>query len=75
MLLVGTKLLALYPQPNAPDLQSGDLFLLGLFVQDVLDRDAAPGLEVPPTVRVTAASGAAAKRACRTTTVTAQGRL
>eukprot|EP00039_Didymoeca_costata_P019789 m.338937 g.338937 ORF g.338937 m.338937 type:complete len:884 (-) comp18606_c0_seq1:103-2754(-) len=48
MLLVGTKLLALYSQPDAPDLQSGDLFLLGLFVQDVLGRDEAPGLEMPP---------------------------
>ena len=27
-----------YSHPSAPSLQSGDLFLLGLFVQDVLDR-------------------------------------
>ena len=48
MLLVGTKLLALYSQPNAPALRPGDLFLLGLFVQDVLGRESAPGLEMPP---------------------------
>eukprot|EP00040_Diaphanoeca_grandis_P034574 m.214929 g.214929 ORF g.214929 m.214929 type:complete len:873 (+) comp33181_c1_seq4:274-2892(+) len=44
MLLVGTKLLALYSHPSAPSLQSSDLFLLGLFVQDVLDRQETPGL-------------------------------
>ena len=38
MLLVGTKLLSLYSHPSAPPLQTCDLFLLGLFVQDVLDR-------------------------------------
>ena len=48
MLLVGTKLLALYSQPNAPELRPGDLFLLGLFVQDVIGRSEAPGLEMPP---------------------------
>ena len=47
LLLVGTKLLALYSVPSAPDLQSSDLFLLGLFVQDVLGRDSVPGMEMP----------------------------
>eukprot|EP00041_Stephanoeca_diplocostata_P032040 m.1015019 g.1015019 ORF g.1015019 m.1015019 type:complete len:954 (-) comp24074_c0_seq2:212-3073(-) len=46
MLLVGTKLLSLYSHPTAPQLQTCDLFLLGLFVQDVLDRKDAPGLDV-----------------------------
>lgn len=32
-LLVGTKLLAIYSQPQAPDLNPSDLFLLGLYVQ------------------------------------------
>jgi hypothetical protein len=47
MLLVGTKLLSLYSHPTAPSLQTCDLFLLGLFVQDVLDRKDVPGLDVP----------------------------
>lgn len=50
MLLVGTKLLSLYSHPTAPSLQTCDLFLLGLFVQDVLDRKDVPGLDVPQSV-------------------------
>lgn len=59
LLLVGTKLLALYSVPTAPDLQSSDLFLLGLFVQDVLGRDSVPGMEMPdhPPQHTSAVSG------------------
>lgn len=39
MLLVGTKLLALYSHPSTPELNTSDLFLLGLFIQDVFKRE------------------------------------
>jgi hypothetical protein len=62
LLLVGTKLLALYSVPNVPDLQSADLFLLGLFVQDVLGREEVPGLEIGAHP-ASGGGGAAANRA------------
>ena len=58
LLLVGTKLLALYSVPSAPDLQSSDLFLLGLFVQDVLGRDSVPGMEMPEPPQNAVGNGA-----------------
>ena len=47
MLFVGTKLLALYSHPSTPELNSSDLFLIGLFVQDIFKR-ALPQIHEPP---------------------------
>eukprot|EP00054_Salpingoeca_dolichothecata_P022983 m.151959 g.151959 ORF g.151959 m.151959 type:complete len:1051 (-) comp24528_c1_seq3:72-3224(-) len=38
LLLVGSKVLAMHSRPNAPDLRPGDIFLISVLVQDVLNR-------------------------------------
>lgn len=54
LLLAGDKMLAQYSKPNAPELSSGDLFLITLFVQNTLGvRTSQLADSTPPTSAMT----------------------